>query len=269
MKSSFKVGEKSTLKLTFSPSISATEKKQLLVSFDDSFTEYFNVSVNDIGDYTITAIKEGSGTLRFTVTSSSGRYEYKASTHAFNIGTESGNLTIKTNNSLSLNVGETSDIWFTLEKDGKVISASEAGVKFSTDDASVAAVDSHGKITAKGEGKTTVTVSDGSVSRSIEVTVTAEQKVTHSLKESSSKITADTPVNFTFDVSGSEISDFEISVSDGENFVAEKSSVGKTQAMAYVAIKDGAAPTGTVTVTITVTLKNGQTIKETRTLTVE
>ena len=269
MKSSFKVGEKSTLKLTFSPSISATEKKQLLVSFDDSFTEYFNVSVNDIGDYTITAIKEGSGTLRFTVTSSSGRYEYKASTHAFNIGTESGNLTIKTNNSLSLNVGETSDSWFTLEKDGKVISSSEAGVKFSTNDSSVAAVDSHGKITAKGEGKTTVTVSDGNVSRSIEVTVTAEQKVTHSLKESSSKITADTPVNFTFDVSGSEISDFEISVSDGENFTAEKSSVGKTQAMAYVAIKDGAAPTGTVTVTITVTLKNGQTIKETRTLTVE
>ena len=89
------------------------------------------------------------------------------------------------------------------------------------------------------------------------------------MKESSSKITADTPVNFTFDVSGSEISDFEISVSDGENFTAEKSSVGKTQATAYVAIKDGATPSGTVTVTITVTLKNGQTIKETRTLTVE
>ena len=76
-------------------------------------------------------------------------------------------------------------------------------------------------------------------------------------------------MTFTFEVSGSEISDIAISVSDSENFTAEKSSVGKTQATAYVAVKDGAAPSGTVTVSITVTLKNGQTVKENRTLTVE
>lgn len=271
MKSSFKVGDKSTLTLTFSPSVSAAEKKQLVISFDDSFTEFFNISTNDVGDYTITAIKEGSGTLRFTVSSSTGRYEYKASTHSFNIGTgsETGNLVISTNNELSLKVGETSDDWFSLKKNGNTVTAAEAGVKFSSEDSSVATVDAHGKITAKSEGKTTVTVTDGKVSRSIAVTVTSEQKVTHSLKESSNKISAEKPVTFTFEVSGSEISDIAISVSDSENFTAEKSSVGKTQATAYVAVKDGAAPSGTVTVSITVTLKNGQTVKENRTLTVE
>lgn len=268
MKSSFAVDEKSSLTLSFSPDISAAERKQITVSFDDSFTEFFKVSLNDVGDYTLTAVKEGSGTLRFTVSSSSGRYEYVTETVSFNIGSVSdGELEITAESEITLEQGETNSKWFTLKKDGETVSVSDAGVTFSSSDSSVAAVTSSGKIEAKGEGSATVTVTDGKTSKSVRVTVTPE--VFYSMNVSSSTISATSSAVFTVTVENGDINDVTVILSDDSVYTFTKDVSGKS-ATVTVFVKEGQTPVENVTVTLKTYIKGKDNpIVDQRTLTVE
>lgn len=262
-KNAWTVGSTGVLTLSFSPSISEAEMQALTVTFEEN--DYFEIEPQSATSYHLTALREGSGTLRFYISSSSGDYRYTTNEFSFTIGRapqEEGNLGISISTpNIILETGENNGSWITITRGGEPVS-SDPDISFESSDVNVATVNNSGRITAHSPGTATVTVrsSDGSIDEFVTVyvySVTAEAGVSGTV---------------TVTVSGAEISSVltTATASDGSGVKVERESTTSSSVTERITKTDSSV-TGAVTVHVqmSITLNiGGVSTTETRNLTI-
>lgn len=246
------------LTLEFSPEISTAEKQSLSVSFEES--DYFDISAQSIDSYTIIPREEGAGTLRFTVSSSSGRYEYVSMSLPFTIGSQQSenDIEVSVTNPVILEAGSTDSDWISVKKNGKPVSPDQY-LTFKSANESVVSVNGSGKLTANGVGSTTVNVksSDGKIDKTVTVYV---YSVSVSAGNSSVSVSA----------SGAEITSVNVSV-DNADIEIVRDSAASSSVTDRLVRKEGSSLLLPAEVSVSVEIKvlaGGKTHTVTKTLTV-
>lgn len=267
LKSSWKVGDKGTLTLKFSPEIPASERNSLSVSINDG--GYFDMIINSVDSYTLTAKNVGSGTLNISVSSSSGRYKYVVKNVDFTVNSEiqeepDNKIEFKIkNDTINLLAGDTyPGNWYSLTKNSIAVAPSSVNVTFSSSNSLIATVDKNGKITGVSEGSAKISVKNGSENLgTITVNVSAPEVVdpTYDITESSYEISSGNPAEITVSVSGTSIKNIEIGVSDPSLVSVSDFSGNGTRRKATVSIAPEAADYSgkMIMIDVTVTFENG------------